>query len=64
MNALDNATQIALNAIWANSVKEAISASISLKEEKEYETLLSAMEEGLLAPQPWELPDPPVIWIQ
>ena len=63
MESLNKATQIALDSMWKLSIEESVRASLLLKDEKQYEELLNAMEEGLVAPQPWYLPSPPDLWL-
>lgn len=66
---LDNATQVALDAIWKINIQECIIASNAtedscLKEDPvKTNNILSAMEEGILSPTPDTLPMPPPAWL-
>lgn len=71
---LDNATQIALCAIWRITIQECNQVNLeSLCDEtpQDYKYLLkevdnntvSRMEMGILSPQPDELPMPPPAWL-
>ena len=53
---LDNATNVALEALWKINVKLCVENSIKNNEEYWY-------NKKIVSPEPTELPNPPPIWI-
>jgi len=69
MDLLDKMTQISLDALWKIQVQECIDASMSSRtlihptRDTNYDSLLCSMEEGMLPPNPKDLPMPPPVWL-
>ena len=63
MRQLDKFTEFNLEKLWQEYVQECIYKSNQEYEEKKNTETLYAMEEGIISPNPSELPMPPPAWL-